>query len=394
MKKIATLGGAAILLAATLIPAFAANNCSNSTTGPFSNNTCTVNNSSNVTVNNVNDAQIINNVNSRSNSGGNSASYNTLGGTIHTGNATNNTTVGTVANISTTNMTVGWGGSNNFGGNEITGPYSNNDAYINNRTRVDVYNSNTATTNNSVNATADTGSNNADYNTGPASVYTGNAWLGLNVLTHENDSLTDLNIGAGGTGNNTAENSTTGPFSNNTATVNNDIDARVNNVNDLRVENRVNAAALTGFNSASYNTLGGDITTGNATAGVGVNTEGNISTTLLAAALGGFSNNASSSVTGPYSSNDQYVNNTRNVLVDNWNNKCRSHNADDRFGNGTQGSCDVNDLGIFNDVDSISDAGSNYGDYNTGGGSVMAGWASLMESVNSHLNDVLNSISL
>lgn len=394
MKKIATLGGAAILLAATLVPAFAANNCTNSTTGPFSNNTCTVNNSSNVSVNNVNDAQIINNVNSTANSGGNSASYNTLGGTIRTGNATNNTTVSSVANVNTTNLTVGMSGGDNNGGNEITGPYSNNAAYINNRTRVDVYNSNTATTNNSVNATADTGNNNADYNTGPASVTTGNAWLNLGVLTHLNDNLTDLSLGTGGTGNNTAENSTTGPFSSNGAFINNDLFANVNNVNDLRVENRVNARSLTGDNSASYNTLGGDVTTGNATAGVGVNTEGNINTTQIAAAMGGFANDASSSVTGPYSNNAQYVNNNRNVLVDNWNNKCQSHNADDRFGNRTADSCDPNDLGIFNDINSVVDAGNNDGDYNTGGGIVMAGWASLVEAVQNHLNDTLTMLSL
>ncbi|MBI2617194.1 hypothetical protein HYW55_03620 [Candidatus Gottesmanbacteria bacterium] len=398
MKKIATLTGAAVLLAATLVPAFAANSCTNSTTGPFSNNTCTVNNTSNVTVNNVNDAQIINRVNSTSNTGNNSASYNTLGGSIVTGNATNNTTVSSVANISTTNLTIGSGGSNNIAGNEITGPYSNNAAYINNRTRVDVYNSNTATVKNSVNATADTGNNSADYNTGPATVQTGNSWLNLGVLTHVNDSLTDLNLGAGGTGNNTAFNSTTGPFSNNAAVINNDIYAYVNNVNDLQVKNRVNARALTGNNSASYNTLGGDITTGNATAGVGVNTEGNINTTMIATAMGGFANDASSSVTGPYSNNAQYVNNNKNVTVDNWNNKCQSHNADRirnpwRPWSETDG-CEPEYLGVFNTVNSVVDAGNNAGDYNTGGGSVMAGWASLMEAVQTHLNDVLNTLSL
>lgn len=62
MKKIATFVGAAALLAATILPALAANSCGNSTTGPGSNNTCSVDNSSTVTVNNVNDAQINNKV--------------------------------------------------------------------------------------------------------------------------------------------------------------------------------------------------------------------------------------------------------------------------------------------------------------------------------------------
>lgn len=394
MKKITTFLGAAALLAATLVPAFAAgNNCGNSTTGPFSNNTCTVNNSSNVTVNNVNDAQIVNNVRTVSSTGGNSASYNTLGGAISTGNASSNVTVSSVANVNTTNVTAGFAGGSNSGMNEITGPYSDNSAYINNDYRVNTYNSNTATVNNSVNSTADSGNNNADYNTGPASVRTGNTALGLSVANHVNDSFTAVSLGgSGSTNNNTVGNSTTGPFSTNDAVVNNTADVNINNVNDLRVDNRVLTDSNSGKNSASYNTLGGEILTGNATSNVGVNTEGNINTTAVSMALGSFTNDGSNDVTGPYSNNSSYVNNARNVLIDNWNNKCRSHNADDRFGNNRD--CDVNDLGIINDVNDSVDAGNNNGDYNTGGGIVTAGWSSLVESVLSHLNDVLNQVQI
>lgn len=399
MKKITTFLGAAALLAATLVPAFAAgSNCGNSTTGPYSNNTCTINNSSNVTVNNVNDAQIVNTVRSVSNTGGNSASYNTLGGAISTGNASSNVTVSSVANINTTNVTAGFAGGSNSGVNEITGPYSDNDAYINNDYRVNTYNSNTATVNNSVNSTADSGNNNADYNTGPASVRTGNTVLGLLVANHVNDSFTAVSLGgSGSTSNNTVGNSTTGPYSlTNDAVVNNTADVNINNVNDLRVDNRVLTDSNSGRNSTSYNTLGGEILTGNATSDVGVNTEGNINTTAVSMALGSFTNDGSNGVTGPYSNNSSYVNNARNVLIDNWNNKCQSHNADARFG--TPGAvpvpCDVNDLGIINDVNDSVDAGNNNGDYNTGGGVVTAGWSSLVESILSHLNDVLNQVQI
>jgi hypothetical protein len=55
MKKIATTFGTVALLAAAVIPAFGAgNSCMNGTTGPGSENICTINNSANVTVNNVN----------------------------------------------------------------------------------------------------------------------------------------------------------------------------------------------------------------------------------------------------------------------------------------------------------------------------------------------------
>lgn len=394
MKKLATLVGAAALLAATLGPALGAgNSCGNATTGPGSNNTCTVNNTSTVAVNNVNDAQINNNVRSYSNTGGNSASNNTLGGSIVTGNASNNTTVGTVANVNTNNVTAGFGGGNNMGLNEVTGPFSNNNAYLNNLYTVAAQNSNTATVNNNVNVTADTGNNSADNNTGPAAITTGNARLDATVGTHVNDNLTRVAL-SGASGNNTAGNSTTGPFSANSALVNNIATVAVNNVNDLIVDNRVDALANTGRNSASNNTLGGDIATGNAASDVLVDTEGNLNWNDVAMAMGGFSNDASSNVTGPDSTNLAYINNVKTVVYDNWNNKCKSHNADDQFGNGTAGSCDVTDLGIFNDVDSVADAGNSDADNNTGPGSVMAGWASLVESVLSHLNDSWNVILL
>jgi len=386
MKKIATFVGAGALLVATVLPALAANSCGNSTTGPGSNNTCSVANTSTVTVNNVNDAQIVNNIRTTSNTGGNSASNNTLGGSITTGNASLNATVGSVANVNTTNVTAGFGGGGNNGGNSVTGPYSNNNAFITNKYTVDAYNSNTANVTNNVTSEADTGRNRADNNTGPASIQTGSSWLSTIVGTHVNDSLTNVSL-AGASGNNTAGNSTTGPFSANNAVVTNSADVTINNVNDLQVINNVGVLARTGRNSASNNTLGGDITTGNATAGLGVNTEGNVNTSLVAMALGGFANDASSNVTGPDSNNDAFITNAKTVIADNWNNKCLSHNA-------SRICRDPSDLGVWNDVVVGSDAGNNAADNNTGPGGVMAGWASLIQDVLTHLNDNLNVIGL
>jgi hypothetical protein len=403
MKKIATFAGSVALLVATVVPAIAAGNtCTNSTTGPYSTNTCAVTNTSNVTVNNVNDAQIKNDIRSYSNTGGNSASYNTLGGSITTGNATLNATVQNLANINTTTVKIGSAASTNAGENEITGPFSTNEAFITNAHNVDVYNSNTASVDNDVEVKASTGRNNADYNTGPASVQTGSARLNLAVGTHVNDSLTEVETGAGGTGGNSAYNSTTGPFSYNGAVLTNLNNAKVNNVNDLIVENDVEVKAKTGRNSASYNTLGGDIATGGAAAGVGVDTEGNINTTRIAMAMGSFGSEAGNSVTGPGegSVNEAFVTNDQSVVVDNWNNKCESHNAD-RFGNWhwdwrlkkfVWDDCDPADLGVFNEIESISNAGGNDSDYNTGGGGVVAGWSELLEAVMTHLNDTLTVI--
>ncbi len=370
MKKLATVVSAAALFAAAVIPAIGAgNNCSSDTTGPFSTNYCTVNNSSNVTVTNTNTANVNNDVTARSNSGNNSASYNTLGGAITTGNATLNATVGTVANINTTTVSGGPAGSSNNGSNSITGPYSDNRATFNNLQTVTVNNVNEATVNNTVNVTADSGSNLADYNTGPASVATGNSRLGLAVNNHLNDSATGISAGAGGTGGNSGANSTTGPFSTDYVTINNTATATVTNPNTLYLDNIVDALSRSGNNSASYNTLGGEIGTGSAGAGVGINNEGNISTTTVQMAMGGFANDGSNGVTGPYSDNRLTLLNTLGITVTN-----------------------PNTSTVNNTDNDTADSGSNVSDYNTGGGGVMAGLSDLVKSILNHLNDSLTVI--
>jgi len=399
MKKIATFIGSAALLAAAVIPAIAASNeCTNGTTGPFSNNTCTIRNTDNVTVNNVNDAQIVNDIESKSNTGHNSTSYNTLGGIILTGDATNNTTVSSVANINTTNITSALAGISNIGSNNITGPYSDNQIWLDNEHRADVLNSNTASVYNDVEAKSNTGFNDADYNTGPASVTAGDAWLGLGVNTHANDNMTVIGGGYSGGIVNLAENLTTGPFSTQNVTIYNRARARVNNVNDMQVVNDVDAKSNSGFSSASYNTLGGDVTSGDSAAGVLVDTEGNINTTRIALAMGGFGNTGTQAITGPYAYDATYIENVRDIVVDNWNNKCRSHNADRLEENPfedereDEDECEPENLGVLNDVEVKSNTGKNDGDYNTGGGSVTAGFAELWQQVLTHLNDTLTEI--
>ncbi|MBI4990730.1 hypothetical protein HZB96_01395, partial [Candidatus Gottesmanbacteria bacterium] len=175
MKKFVTIAGSVALMVAAVLPALAVgNNCSNGTTGPLSTNSCTVKNTSNVTVNNINDAQITNNVTARSNSGGNTASNNTLGGAVSTGNATLNATVSNTANINTTTVSGGPAASGNSGSNHITGPGDptddpnniDNQVWIENLRQVAVDNNNAAVVNNTVNVTANTGENGADNNTG------------------------------------------------------------------------------------------------------------------------------------------------------------------------------------------------------------------------------------
>lgn len=418
MKKLATFAASAALLGLAVIPVAATgsvgNSCTNGTTGPFSTNNCTINNTSEVKVKNFNDAVIINNVTSRSNTGGNNANSNTLGGTIVTGNSTNNTVVSSVANVNTTNITGGAGMSGNYGSNNVTGPSSFNDINIRNKMELDVNNQNTAFVVNNVTATSDTGTNNASTNTGPGVIRTGNAALGLSVGTHVNDDLNNLFVGSGGVGGNTAWNGTTGPFSTNNVSIRNSAEVKVKNFNDMVVLNNVAAEANSGDNNANKNTLGGDITTGGAAAGVGVNTEGNINTTLVSMALGGFGNAGGNSVTGP-DVGDPYnlvsINNSQKIEVDNQNNKGESHNCkttqiwerrlfwllshtvgasseDDEDGK----HCNPANLGVLNNVDASSNTGDNSASMGTGPGSIVDGFAQLVQSVMLHMNDTLTNI--
>lgn len=400
MKKIATLAASAALLVAAVLPVAAANSCNNGTTGPFSKNNCTVNNTSNVTVNNVNDSVVLNRIRSVANTGGNSASKNTLGGSITTGNAALNTTVGTVTNVNTTNITGGPGMGNNNGSNNITGPgdtvNGTNNVLINNRQLVNVDNQNTSYVLNDVSALSDTGLNKADTNTGPGVIRTGNAGLLLNVNTHNNDSLTNVAAGTGGSGVNSAGNSTTGPFSINDVTISNLADIRVRNYNDMVVNNTVDAIARTGKNSASTNTLGGNVTTGNAGAGVGVNTEGNINTSLVSVPMFSASNEGGNGVTGPGSVNSDLLSNNYNVGVDNMNNKCLSHNnlslAHLLYPNLTAPVCNPWDLGVNNNVGALSDTGNNTADTGTGPAVIVSGIGELVQQVLTHMNDTLTRI--
>ncbi len=389
MKKLISIAGSVALLISSAMPAIAANNCSNETTGPLSTNYCTVTNSSTVTVNNINDAKIINNVSAKVNTGGNSASYNTLGGAITTGQASLNASVGNVANINTTTVTGGPSASDNTGSNGITGPESDNRVTITNTRVVDVTNSNTALVTNNVDARVNSGFNKADFNTGPASVTTGNSNLDLAVATHVNDNATGISAGAGGTGGNTADNSTTGPLSTNYVDMFNTSLVTVNNINDMMVANNVKARTNTGRNSASFNTLGGAIDTGNAGAEVGINTEGNINTTTIQQALGGFVNDAGNGVTGPLSDNRTQLLNNQNIVVENWNNKCKSHNASSLG----DYECDPRDLGVVNNDDDRANTGDNKSDFNTGGGATLTGLADLYKSIVTHINDSLTLIN-
>lgn len=387
MKKLITKAGAALaavsLLASTIVPVLA-DSATNDTTGADSVNKSYVTNTNSVNVTNVSDASIQNTVRSTSNTGGNSASRNTMGGMVQTGDAATDIEILNSANINTNMIDLGQSGDSNTSGNSITGAGSKNLANILNSNVVRVRNDNTAVLSNTVNATSNTGGNLADRNTdgGGGVVQTGDALTEVSLSNRANDSLTNVS-GLASFGSNVVGNSITGADSNNEAYITNRNTVAVTNVSDAAVRNAVTAAAATGGNSASRNTMGGMVQSGDAGVGLELLTDANINTTSVASVSEGSDATSGNSVTGAGSNNlTQLLNNNAfNVL--NENNKCTSKDCGD-YGNVKWGVQNI-------DVDTAN-TGGNLADRNTFAGSVSTGIAAVGKYIRVCLNDTLTSI--
>lgn len=392
MKKIVSITSTIALVGSMLMPLASADNSStNSITGYGSSNFSNVTNTNDVKVNNVSDTKIVNEVRTVSDTGGNSASYNTLGGAVSSGNAVNNVALSSTGNINTTTVKVGTEGGN-VTGNSITGALSTNTSDVTNANKVRVLNDNTAWIENEVDAKSLTGDNSASYNTGAGTAMSGNATTNVSAVTRTNDSATAVTLGMGGEGGNTGLNNTTGALSNNFATILNSNDVVVNNVSDARVLNHVDTMSATGRNFSSYNTLGGSVLSGNAATGVLLDTTGNINTTTLAIAMGGFANEAGSSITGAESTNVSGVTNTNTFKVESRNNKGSSEDAKDYCGDRSHSHEKVC-WGVYNYDTDFSFTGDNSGSFNTGLASVLSGVATIQKTVKTWLNDTWTAIN-
>lgn len=395
MKKLVSITSTFALLVPMLMPlASADNTSSNAITGYGSQNFSNVTNTNNVVVTNVSDTKIVNDVRTMSNTGGNDASYNTLGGSVSSGNAVNNVGILNTGNINTTVVKVGTAGGNEAG-NSITGALSTNTSDIDNINKVEVLNDNTAWIENRVDAKSLTGQNSASYNTGAGSAMSGNATTNVSAATRVNDSATSVTLGMGGTGGNAGTNNTTGAMSQNFATILNLNDVNVNNVSDAKVLNKVDTMSATGRNFSSYNTLGGSVHSGNAATGVNLDTVGNINTTTIAVAMGGFANEAGSAITGAESLNVSGVENTNSFQVESRNNKGSSEDAPDyckegkfEYGSRYDRVC----WGVYNYDKDFSFTGDNSGSFNTGLASVLSGVATIQKTVSTWLNDTFTAI--
>lgn len=179
----------------TINVALAEDSASNDTTGAESTNNATVTENSSFNYTSVNDASAVNDVQFSAATGGNQANYNTGDGTINTGNASGEVEAANEFNKNTTN-TDGISNGNASASNTSTGAKSINNAWVKLCNSLDVKNFNFLKIKNLIKGSADTGNNDANYNTGDGSITTGDASVKIKISNEGN--INETNVGGMG----------------------------------------------------------------------------------------------------------------------------------------------------------------------------------------------------
>jgi hypothetical protein len=161
--------------------------------------------------------------------------------------------------------------------NSDTGPWSSNDNKLDVKNTVKVKVRNDADISNKADINANTGKNNTYGNTNADGGTTGNISVGIDAVNNANNG-SGANIGGlggGGDVNASANNSDTGPNSENknTVKVKNSVDVNVRNEADIT--NKFNVDANTGKNTTSHNTNAGNNGTGDAAINIQVQNTAN-----------------------------------------------------------------------------------------------------------------------
>lgn len=433
-------------------------NVGNLGNGAGSTNASDVNTSNNSSTIQINDADLHNNINLGAISGKNDTSHNTgVDNTIITGDANTTATVinGVNTNLDgvkvvefnvddthtgdivldfpqTSGCTVTVCGTNGTisATNTGNGADSTNNAGVTSTNTDITFQNNSADVVNDLVLIADSGHNDASYNTGgDSSVTTGDA----NVVATINNFVNN-NIAAAGEvlvavvnifgdlvgnilvpdylassgGGTTAQNSGNGTGSANIANVDNTNSSATTQVNNANIANNLVVDANTGGNSAENNTGGfanGDnvITTGDATLDVNAiniansNVSGDDIWWLV------FVNDASgnwvgkivgapdgASMAGSYGT-EFNVTPDGTILAQNTGNGAGSTNTANVTNTNTTSTTQVNDANVVNNLTLVANTGKNDASYNTGGNSTVAtGDANIMANI---LNFVNNNIS-
>ena len=198
VKKIITAAAGLGLVLATVVPALAANQCANQTTGPSSNNTCTRSLTKPFGFNLNRFGSVFHSVTATSITGQNSANNNTGnatlgGGSVMTGQASADAVK--QASLNTGNITVNQTdpADPEVGLNDTTGPSSNNTVTFTTMKSVTINHTDNGTINQTVNHTSISGQNSANMNTLGGSVVTGNATSTTTIQSILNDLILNVN---------------------------------------------------------------------------------------------------------------------------------------------------------------------------------------------------------
>lgn len=228
------------------------------------------------------------------------------------------------------------------------GAVSDNTVTLNSNASTTVNQNNNANVTNTVDSSANTGGNHADFNTGGNSaIQTGDASNNTWVSTQANANVASLQ----GTNGNGADGNIAitgnGAFSDNTVHASNsNTSTTVNQNNNANVTNTVHNYANSGDNTGSFNTGGGTtILTGNAGSNTSLDTRVNANVASVDGFGGGFGGSALIANNGAESDNAIILRNGATTTLNQNNNAY-----------------------ITNDVTNHANTGNNHADFNTGGG--------------------------
>jgi hypothetical protein len=275
-KVTASVIATSSLVVNAFLPVFATTTVQITGNGAGSDNFATVNQASTTTVTQQNVANVSNNIDADADTGENDANFNTGGTTtVSTGNASVTALVANDLNSNTADVDCCDAGSTEvlIDGN---GAYSDNTVNLDKTTATALTQQNVANVSNNIDADADTGKNDANWNTGgDVTVSTGKATVVAGASTTANMNVAHVgpSLGGGLLGGNSVSLKILGNGSGSSNWISAKL-AKATTVaqqNTANISNTIDADADSGKNDANYNTGGNStIMTGNAGVTVGV----------------------------------------------------------------------------------------------------------------------------
>lgn len=318
IKKSLAFASFVTLLSGTLAPAAFAQGTDISGNGALSSTNVTqTDTQTNTTVQN-NAANFNNSISVSSNTGGNTADYNTGGNVgVGTGNSVTGVQVSNMANMNMANPDSAMSGTSTASPEmpvAITGngAGSANTFSSSNTQDQTLYQTNAATFNNNVGVTSNTGGNSAAYGTnGNTTVMTGLSQTGIGIQNTANGNTAGTGMSSSammpmasvlGNGGTTISNN--GALSANAVGITNSSTNLTEQYNDAAITNSVAVSATTGDNTASQNTGGSQlVTTGMAALQAGISNLANFNSASLPADSWINSTDPTVSGNGAYSTN-------------------------------------------------------------------------------------------